>query len=137
MRETHVPDPDHPGFAGDEYVVFNQSADTGRWAEAARGEVSHSPGQLKTWAACEPAATYPQRAAMRDYEAAMESRQPKLFGEDYIPGESTIIGLFTTESSRAQALPLVGLMEHHAQTEHGRSVLPSTNTSPHSTRMVA
>ena len=145
-----------PGQVYETYSLHKEHPEGGKWGLAVTAEVTHRPERHETFfptpSQREEMTTAPGRMgvrldsvdpynsmsneAVKDYADAAKVRQPKLFGVFDQEKHSEIEGLFSTRSTAVRAPGLVGIMEHHAQTERGTTLLPSTDRSEHSERWV-
>jgi hypothetical protein len=78
-------------------------------------------------------------AAKADFEAPHPDNpnQPKLFGMHTTPGTSKVDYMVGTREARSYAMTLIGIAQNRSIQNYGRSLMPSTDLSPHSSKLAS
>jgi hypothetical protein len=76
-------------------------------------------------------------AAKTDFETPHPDNpdQPKLFGMHTTPGTSKVDYMVGTREGRTYAMTMLGIAQNRSIQNHGRSLMPSTDLSPHSHKL--
>jgi len=113
--------------------------------------VEHTPGSTAyagipkkeqgfDWEDSEPyQRPYDTERAQADFERPHPDNpdQPKLFGMHSTPGESKVDYMVGTEGGRTHAMTMLGIAQNKTIQDYGRSLMPSTDLSPHSHKLAS